>query len=417
MFLVIFTTSYPYDSTSEYALIGPEIRRLAASFEKIVVVPRTQGGKMLALPPGVEVNERYADFLRTNKNPVKTLRMAISSDWFSSEIRSHPSILLYPAKMLKLIQFLSKVELTRQWITRLIDTQSIDIENTVLYSYWFNHTATGCARIKQQFPAAKFVSRAHGYDIYEEYYYPYYWPCRQQTLELLDILFLASDAGRDYFCKRYPEYQSKFETRHLGIEDPGSLAKSSGDGIFRIVTCSYIWPVKRLPLFLDGLIKAARVRPNQKFEWTHFGDGKGRKSLQKRMHRQLPLNVQCQLMGQVSNQTVLEHYKNHPVDVFVNVSKTEGGAPVSIQEAMSCGVPVVATAVGGNPEIVSERNGILLNPNPTTDEIASALLKIWDNPALAASMRMQSRQVWQTSYNAEANFRAFAERLQSIGER
>jgi glycosyltransferase involved in cell wall biosynthesis len=111
----------------------------------------------------------------------------------------------------------------------------------------------------------------------------------------------------------------------------------------------------------------------------------------------------------------MQYYQDFPVDVFVNVSSTEG-VPVSIQEAISCGIPVIATAVGGNPEIVSEQNGILLSPDPQPDEIAAALLKIWDDPALAGRLRRGSRQVWQTSYNAQVNFRVFAERLKSIRE-
>jgi glycosyltransferase involved in cell wall biosynthesis len=118
----------------------------------------------------------------------------------------------------------------------------------------------------------------------------------------------------------------------------------------------------------------------------------------------------------VPNHEILQHYKDHPVDVFVNVSSTEGGAPVAIQEAMSCGIPVIATSVGGNPEVVSGRNGILLDADPTPEQIATALLRIWDNPSLAAEMRKESRRIWQTGYNAEVNFRAFAERLKSIGE-
>lgn len=122
-------------------------------------------------------------------------------------------------------------------------------------------------------------------------------------------------------------------------------------------------------------------------------------------------------MGTLPNPAIMQHYREQPVDVFVNVSSTEGGAPVAIQEAISCGIPVVATSVGGNPEVVSAKNGILLSPDPRPGEIAAALLKIRDNPELAARMRTESRQLWQTSYNAEVNFRAFAERLKSIGER
>ncbi|HSL42308.1 MAG TPA: glycosyltransferase [Anaerolineales bacterium] len=416
MRIILFTTSYPYDLTAEYTFISPEIRRLAQRFEKIIVVPRINKGKRLPLPAGVGVNDEYADFLQKNAAPDKTVKRALASVGFLEEIRRHPNILLYPSKILKLILFSSRAELTRQWVKNLFQTQSIDVNNCILYSYWFDHTSTGCSLLKQEFPGVRLVSRAHGYDIYEKYYYPYYWPRRRETLDVLDAMFVASDAGREYFCEQYPEYRSKFETAHLGIEDPGFVSEQSEDGIFRIVTCSYIVPVKRLHLLLDGIVAAAQERPEQKFEWVHFGDGKGKKALERRIVRNLPSNVQSRFTGHVPNHEVLQHYRENPVDVFVNVSKTEGGAPVSIQEAISCGIPIIATSVGGNPEIVSEQNGILLSPDPEPGEIAAALLKLWDNPSLAARLRTGARQVWQTSYNADVNFRAFAERLQSIGE-
>ena len=416
MILLLFTSSYPYDSAAEYTFIQPEIRHLVEKFEKIVIVPKVCKGKKLPLPPGVEVDDQYADFLQRNSRPHRMIQLALASRSFFQEIHNHLSILLDPSKILKLILFSSRVELTRQWITNLIQTQRIDPNDCILYSYWFDHAATGLAMVGQEFPAIRVVSRAHGYDIYEEYYYPYYWPYRRETLEELDMLFFASDAGKNHFRDRYPEFISKFETAHLGIDDPGFISSSSDDGVFRIISCSYIVPVKRLGLLLDGIATAARLRPEQKFEWIHFGDGKGRRSLERKMSRKFPFNVQGRFVGDVPNHEIMRHYQNHPCDLFVNVSETEGGAPVSIQEAISCGIPVVATSVGGNPEIVSEKNGLLLSPDPTPEEIAAALLKICDNPSLSAEMRKESRLVWRESYNADINFRSFAERLKSIGK-
>lgn len=415
MMIILFTQSYPYDFTTEYTFINPEINHLGKKFERIILVPRVSKRKRLPLPPNVEVNDGYADFLRRNSGPFKMIDMAVLSQCFFREIRKHPAILLYPSKILKLILFSGRVELTRQWLLDLIKTRHIELDNCILYSYWFDHTATGLAMIKQEFPATKIVSRAHGYDIYEEYYYPHYWPCRDETLNVFDMLFFASAAGKEYFCERYPKYLSKLETEHMGVEDSGFITKPSADGIFRIVSCSHIVPVKRLHLLSDGIATAARLRPEQKFEWVHFGDGKGRKFFTESITRNFPLNAQSRFFGYIPNHEIMQYYKNHPVDVFVNVSKTEG-IPVSIQEAISCGIPVVATSVGGNPEIVSEKNGILLSSNPKPDEIATALLKIWDNPRLATKLRAGSRQVWQTSYNADVNFSAFAERLKSIRE-
>ncbi|MCB0101170.1 MAG: glycosyltransferase, partial [Anaerolineales bacterium] len=109
-------------------------------------------------------------------------------------------------------------------------------------------------------------------------------------------------------------------------------------------------------------------------------------------------------------------YITHPVDVFVNVSSTEG-TPVSIMEAISCGIPVTATAVGGNVEIVQERNGFLLAENPTPDEIADALLSVMDARELWLEKRKGSREVWQERYNETKNFEAFAHRLVEIRKR
>ena len=65
------------------------------------------------------------------------------------------------------------------------------------------------------------------------------------------------------------------------------------------------------------------------------------------------------------------------------------GYPNVLVEALACGCPVVATHVGGIPEIVTPANGLLVNPK-AVDDLASALsqsLKMtWDRPAISRSM-------------------------------
>jgi glycosyltransferase involved in cell wall biosynthesis len=168
-------------------------------------------------------------------------------------------------------------------------------------------------------------------------------------------------------------------------------------------------------LLVDGILAAARDRPTQQFEWTHFGDGTGKRSLEKRIQK-LPENVHAHLAGHLPNHEIMSFYKEHCVDVFVNTSETEGGAPVSIQEAISCGIPVIATSVGGNPEIVSRENGILVSSDPEPREIANAFFRLIDDPQEANRKRADGRKVWQERYNAAINSAAFAARLQAIRE-
>jgi len=412
--ILLFTGSYPFDVAAEQTFIHREISHLLNHFERVVLAPKSHYGYRLETPPRVEVNEDFAIYIKKNSNFLDLIGKAFSSQNFLQEIRLYPTLLLYPAKILKLILFLGRAELTRNWVSKWIDSNNMDLNHSLFYSYWFDHVAMGLGLIKERYPQVKVVSRAHGYDIYEEQYFPYYWPCRRQALVNLDKLFPASDDGRNYFRSRYPEFYDLFETAHLGVVDPGFAVSPSTDHVLRIISCAHIFPLKRVDLLIEGIGLAAHLRPEQQFEWIHFGDGKQRRALQKLVEKVFPANAKGDLPGYVPNPEILRYYKNNPIDIFVNLSETEGGAPVSIMEAASCGIPVIATNVGGNPEIVSERNGLLLSPNPTREEVAQALLKVCDDPETTRKMRIESRQIWEESYNAEDNFRVFAEKLVAI---
>ncbi|MCK7489734.1 MAG: glycosyltransferase [Anaerotruncus sp.] len=113
----------------------------------------------------------------------------------------------------------------------------------------------------------------------------------------------------------------------------------SSDGLLRIVTCSYIVPLKRLELFVSSLMKVSR-----KVIWTHIGDGQDKGKIFE-LSTKLPNNIQSNFLGHLENKDVLDYYQNNPVDLFVNVSSYEG-VPVSIMEALSFGIEPVATDKG-----------------------------------------------------------------------
>jgi glycosyltransferase involved in cell wall biosynthesis len=169
-----------------------------------------------------------------------------------------------------------------------------------------------------------------------------------------------------------------------------------------------------MDLLLDGLIYAANLRPNQQFEWRHYGNGDLRLKLQERADRELPSNAKAYLPGYTNQKDLYENYRRNPADVFVNLSITEG-TPVTLMEAASCGIPLIATAVGGNKEIVNEKNGELLAPDPSVDDIAAGFFHLLDHPSEAVMKREESRIIWNHHYRAETNFREFALRLENAG--
>ena len=94
------------------------------------------------------------------------------------------------------------------------------------------------------------------------------------------------------------------------------------------------------------------------------------------------------------------------MDVFINVSTNEG-VPVSIKEAISYDIPVIATNVGGTSEVVTPETGLLLSSNPRPEEIKEAILKI-------DTLDLSPREFWAENYNADINYRLFAQMLTKL---
>lgn len=88
-------------------------------------------------------------------------------------------------------------------------------------------------------------------------------------------------------------------------------------------------------------------------------------------------------------------------DMFILPSLNEA-LPMSVLEAMSCGLPVIATRVGGIPEVVSHKeNGILIEPaNP--DQLAAEIAELIDRPSLAEELGKNARQTASERYSIKA---------------
>jgi glycosyltransferase involved in cell wall biosynthesis len=413
LILFLFATSYPYDAGAEQAFLDIEIQHLKRTFGRVILVPRKCEGRLLPLPEGVEVDESYASLLGEIA-PTTVAQKTILSSLLYREIISFPKLLFYPEAIKRLLAFLVGAQLTRDWVVDWCARSGENPVDCIFYTYWFDQGAYGIGLTKETYPDLKLVSRVHGYDLYEEFYYrPPYWPRRRAALSLVDRLFPDSEAGLAYLKDHYPEFVSVYEPALLGVSDPGFATPASTDDVFRIVSCSMLEPVKRIDLLIEGVAHAAQARSDQRIEWRHFGNGKRKAELQELANHTFPPNASADLPGYSTKADLMRYYEQNPVDVFMNVSASEG-TPVAVMEAVSCGIPVIATSVGGNVEIVSKRNGLLLDADPTPEQIGQTLLAFWDDRDTRLLKRQGSRAVWQERYNADANFQAFAEKLKSI---
>lgn len=87
--------------------------------------------------------------------------------------------------------------------------------------------------------------------------------------------------------------------------------------------------------------------------------------------------------------------------VFILPSFAEG-TPITLLEAMACGLPVVASAVGGIPDVVADgHTGVLVAPTDL-DAMASALAAYVNDPERAARHGMAGRKIAETRYSIDA---------------
>jgi glycosyltransferase involved in cell wall biosynthesis len=120
------------------------------------------------------------------------------------------------------------------------------------------------------------------------------------------------------------------------------------------------------------------------------GDGDQRQKLEK-LTRTLGLEAAVEFLGFVSNQRLDDLYAG--CDVYANPSIIDDwgdteGLGVGPIEAFSHGRPVVASAVGGIPDVVKDQVTGLLVPEKDEAAIARAILEVLDDPARAQGLAL-----------------------------
>jgi glycosyltransferase involved in cell wall biosynthesis len=188
-----------------------------------------------------------------------------------------------------------------------------------------------------------------------------------------------------------------------GIEAP-PFAPGGGD---LIGTLSVIEPVKAIEVFLQAISRLAGRHPDWRFVVN--GAGSDAKRLQSLAH-DMGLDERLSWPGFVNPSDALGR-----LGVYVICSYSEN-APLALLEAMAGGVPVVATCVGGIPEIVDESVGLLVAPGDP-DALAQAIEHTCAEPSATDARVLAARRRIEERYTAERNASAHAalyERLLAV---
>jgi glycosyltransferase involved in cell wall biosynthesis len=163
-----------------------------------------------------------------------------------------------------------------------------------------------------------------------------------------------------------------------------------------VATLSLLEPVKGLDVFLRAVARLAPGRPDVRF--AMFGSGPEAAALA-RLAAELGLDGRVSRPGFVPAPEALARMR-----VLVLPSYVENH-PMAMLEAMAAGVPVVATAVYGVPEIADDATAWLVPPGDPA-ALATAIARVLDDPAEAAARARAARERVARTFSADANLRA-----------
>lgn len=402
--LYYFTASYPYGIGEVWKY--NELTYLKDHFDKVVVIPNSYGGNKIAkpVPSGIEVQEPIIPYFKKVKFKyldLPRLKLLFQSIACKSPVTEHLHDFRENrvwAKRAWIQRWLTDLLLTRYYY-RELSKRGVINTHAVFYFFWGSGTASIVPYIQNR--NIRTIIKYHGADLYKDRNNGYL-PIRNAQYNSVDAALFISQNGLDYATQHYLANKNKMHLFRLGVFHKG-LSIPSGDGVLRIVSCSFLVPVKRVELIVEALSLC-----NDNIEWTHIGGGPGLEQLQEKVAN-LPGNIKANLVGTVTPDRVMDFYIDNAVDLFLNVSSSEG-IPVSIMEAMSAGIPIFATNVGGTSEIVSDKVGELLSSNISPEELAQILNEFIRLPhEKKLELRKNAFDCFNTLYNGEKNFRAVAE--------
>ncbi len=276
----------------------------------------------------------------------------------------------------------------------------------VLYSYWLNPMAAAICHyklflIKSGIKNISVIARAHGQgDLYLEPDIGTFRPNANLLSKHLDMVYSISENGAHYLKNQGIE---NVKVSRLGVNIPDFLEDESfiHSKEYLIVSCSVINENKRV---ID-IAKAISLL-KMPIIWIHFGSGPKEQQVIQWCTAHMPNYISWKINGWTANEDVIAFYKKHRPDVFVNLSYVEG-IPVSIMEAMSCGIPCVATNTGANGEIVHNGvNGYLVSRDFQIDEVTRNIEKCLND--VSSNLKKGARKVAITEYCADKNFQMFS---------
>jgi len=415
----IFTLFYPYlhQGVSYDPYVASEVETLARGFDTVDVISLCAGHDgQLEIPANVNVTNLHLQLNLIDK--LSSVLLPFKA-YFREELKGLEAYdRQIDLKLLKAIAIYAvRAEKYKAFLEGLLKKMDFNEYDVVIYSYWNFEYALAAALLKQKYPV-KIVTRNHSLDLYFERMPENYQPFKRFVFKQSDLFVIISQQGLKYFIERHripPAEQGKIFLNRVGMENHLPIYTHNYEKIV-LLSNAWIQPLKRI----DLLIKSLALINDIPIEWIHIGDDYGTSrmpgimALAETYLKDKP-NIRYEFAGRKNMEGIFEIYQARKVDLFINLSTTEG-IPVSMMEALSFGVPIIGTSVGGVPEIVEDKvNGFLFPVEVSAQHAADGISAFFRLPAMQRDkLSANARRIWDERFNAAKNSNYLLERILSL---
>lgn len=398
--ILLVTSGFPFGNT-ERGFLTTEFQYLVEAFDVSILSIGSKEPLLYPFPESVPVERfAYPSFIGTPAGIFRLLAnffhpQVLQEAWQASKgqsvsmaLRRYKQIIAYRCNAAA--------------IAERIEACILAGKAELIYTYWCTEATLAGALLKKKYPNIRLLTRFHGHDLFHSRKPTGWQPFRHLIGKNADELTFACTAGLNYFLATWGEcYREKSTLRYLGCA-PSELPPKSVSNTLRLVSCSNLIPLKRVECIIEGI---SRIPQDISVRWDHFGDGPERAALEARAAKLLGSNVSWEFHGHVPNQQIGDWYRKLDPDLFLTTSSTEGGVPVSIQEAFSMGIPAIGTDVGGIPDlIVSGETGYLIPDKDCSGALSDAILDfVRLSPAQKGALSNGAYRLWADKFNAERN--------------
>jgi glycosyltransferase involved in cell wall biosynthesis len=214
----------------------------------------------------------------------------------------------------------------------------------------------------------------------------------KKTLESADQVIVLSNWWFTFFQERFPK--SKITRIYNPVELTDYNKADEYQGIVKFLFLGHISSRKGCYDLLN--VAEKMVKKNSNFIIEIGGNGETDKL--KEMIQQRNLGTYVHFLGWVSGEKKKLLLQNS--DIYVLPSKNEG-LPVSILEAMSYGMPIISTIVGGIPEMIEDQNsGFLIDPGDL-DALYEKMLFFIENRQKIKEMGQVSKKIVAIKFSSD----------------